>query len=62
MRRHGGDGGRAHPYERRPSQGYDRRNGDTGPGGPMRGVREMRNLKSYRDLDAPQEATPELDY
>ena len=61
MRRHGPDGSRNHPYERRPQQGFhDRRNGD-GPGGPMR-VREMRNLKSYRDLDAPQEATPELNY
>jgi hypothetical protein len=60
MRRDGG-GARDHPYERR--AGWNER------GAPPDGfaidktrVRETRPLRSYRDLDAPQEATPELNY
>lgn len=59
--RRGMDGGRDHPYERR----GDRRFGGAPEGFAgaerMRG-RETRPLRSYRDLDAPQEATPELNY
>jgi hypothetical protein len=64
--RRGGDGVRDHPYERRP--GWNERRND---GPPPLGegftiektrVRETRPLRSYRDLDAPQEATPELNY
>ena len=56
------DGGRDHPYERR---GGDKRYGSGGPegfAGERMRVRETRPLRSYRDLDAPQEATPELNY
>jgi hypothetical protein len=38
---------RDHPYE---------------PRGGGRGTRDSRPLRNYRDLDAPQEATPELNY
>ena len=62
MRRNGGDGGRDHPYERRERRfGGSGQEGFAGGGERMRG-REMRPLRSYRDLDAPQEATPELNY
>jgi hypothetical protein len=57
--RRGMDGPRDHPYERR--AGWNERR--PGPGGDGIGrVRETRPLRSYRDLDAPQEATPELNY
>lgn len=46
MRRGMGINERDHPYERR--------------GG--RGMRDSRPLRTYRDLDAQQEATPELNY
>jgi hypothetical protein len=47
--RRGLEGARDHPYEGRPSWGGSR-------------MRENRPLRSYRDLDATQDATPELDY
>jgi hypothetical protein len=57
------DGTRDHPYERR--TGWNER----GPAASGEGfsndktrVKETRPLRSYRDLDAPQEATPELNY
>ena len=60
--RRGMDGQRDHPYERRASWNERR----PVPGGSGEGfgsrVRETRPLRSYRDLDAPQEATPELNY
>jgi hypothetical protein len=54
------DGGRDHPYERR--EGWTERRDDTGFTIDRTRVRETRQLRSYRDLDAPQEATPELNY
>lgn len=59
--RRGMEGGREHPYERRSGWNERRDNGDGYPIDRTR-VRETRPLRSYRDLDAPQEATPELHY
>jgi len=59
--RRGMDGGRDHPYERRPGWN-ERRGGSDGFGSDRMRTRETRPLRSYRDLDAPQEATPELNY
>lgn len=61
--RRGTEGGRDHPYERRAGWSERRDNGD-GAGYPIERtrMRETRPLRSYRDLDAPQEATPELNY
>ena len=59
--RRGPDGARDHPYERRPTW-TDRRMGGDGPYMDRNKVRETRPLRSYRDLDAPQDATPELNY
>ena len=60
--RRGMDGGRDHPYERRAGWNERRENADGGYPSERTRVRETRPLRSYRDLDAPQEATPELDY
>ena len=64
--RRGMEGGRDHPYERRAGWNERRDNGEGGGvgggGGERTRVRETRPLRSYRDLDAPQEATPELNY
>jgi hypothetical protein len=61
--RRGMDGSRDHPYERRAAWSERRDPGDSN-GYPIERnrVRETRPLRSYRDLDAPQEATPELNY
>lgn len=61
--RRGMDGPRDHPYERRSGWTERRDPGENG-GYPIERnrVRETRPLRSYRDLDAPQEATPELNY
>jgi hypothetical protein len=59
--RRGMEGARDHPYERRPSGGENRLGGD-GLNTDRPRVRETRPLRSYRDLDAPQEATPDLNY
>jgi hypothetical protein len=60
--RRGMDGPRDHPYERRPGW-HERRGGGGGGGdGERMRMRETRPLRSYRDLDAPLEATPELNY
>jgi hypothetical protein len=58
--RRGGEGMRDHPYERR--QGWNERGGGEGHPIDWPRTREARPLKSYRDLDAPQGATPELNY
>jgi len=62
--RRGGYGARDHPYERRPSWNERRPSagGNDGFAIDRTRVRETRPLRSYRDLDAPQEATPELNY
>lgn len=54
-------GARDHPYERRPGWN-ERRSSGEGIAVDRTKVRETRALRSYRDLDAPQEATPELNY
>ena len=59
--RRGMDGQRDHPYERRPGWNERRGVGD-GVNFDRNRMRETRSLRSYRDLDAPQEATPELNY
>jgi hypothetical protein len=59
--RRGMDGPRDHPYERRAGWN-ERRNGGDGFTIDKTRVKETRPLRSYRDLDAPQEATPELNY
>ena len=59
MRRGGAEGLRDHPYERR--DGWSERRDDAYSVDRTR-VRETRQIRSYRDLDAPQEATPELTY
>jgi hypothetical protein len=59
--RRGMGGARDHPYERREAWN-ERREGANGYPIERTRVRETRPLRSYRDLDAPQEATPELNY
>lgn len=59
--RRGMGGGRDHPYARREAFN-ERREGSDGYPIERTRVRETRSLRSYRDLDAPQEATPELNY
>jgi len=59
--RRGMGGSRDHPYERRDAWNERRDSANSYPIERTR-VRETRPLRSYRDLDAPQEATPELNY
>lgn len=60
--RRGMEGLREHPYERRTPSWNEKRNGGEGFATGRLRMRDTRPLRSYRDLDAPQDATPELNY